>query len=174
LRLLTLFETYQDKWKSRRMARAAQNLLSVSFSLWRAAFLADKSGHRTEVFASAMAFLERIVADNAIAYAQDRQCNEWTFNYYTKNASAALQDLATNWPKLLAPYEARTRSPTERWTYCQDSLDKAITAFEGILTAPSPSAAQGQRSATREAAKQRRKMSREFTLAAKRGANESK
>ena len=43
LTLLTLFENYSEFWKERKTARAAQDLVSVAFSLWRAAFLAEKT-----------------------------------------------------------------------------------------------------------------------------------
>lgn len=38
LSLLKLFELYEDFWKSKDAAKAAQDLLAVAFSLWRAAF----------------------------------------------------------------------------------------------------------------------------------------
>src|SRR6266436_4940320 len=84
VRLLRLFMEYEEQWKTQRWARAAQDLLSVSFSLWRAAFLADKTAKRAAVFSHATDFLEKIIEDNAISYLQDRKCNEWTFNYYTR------------------------------------------------------------------------------------------
>src|SRR5271168_3806411 len=43
-----LFELYDDFWKGKEAAKAAQDLVAVAFSLWRAAFLAEKSGKRTE------------------------------------------------------------------------------------------------------------------------------
>ena len=75
--LLSLFMEYEAQWKTSHWARAAQDLLAVSFSLWRAAFLADKTAKRIAVVSHATEFLEKIVEDNAISYVQDRKCNEW-------------------------------------------------------------------------------------------------
>jgi hypothetical protein len=50
LRLLRLFEEHESTWKTSKFARAAQDLIAVSFSLWRAAFLADKTSKRADVF----------------------------------------------------------------------------------------------------------------------------
>src|SRR4051812_43100849 len=72
LRLLNLFEAHEDFWKSKEASRAAQDLVAVAFSLWRAAFLAEKSGKRSEVFAHGREFLRRIIEDNAISYVQDK------------------------------------------------------------------------------------------------------
>src|SRR3569833_1345530 len=99
LRLLRLFEEHADQWKTTKWARAAHALLSASFSLWRAAFLADKSGLRDMVFSQAREFLERIVEDNAISYTQDRKSREWTFDYYSRNARSSLEILAKYWPE---------------------------------------------------------------------------
>ncbi|WP_437309493.1 hypothetical protein [Sorangium sp. So ce388] len=165
LRLLALFTTYRAKWISQRGARTAQNLLAVTFSLWRAAFLADKKATRAEVFDDAVEFLERLIADNAISYPQDRKSNEWTFNFYTKNAKAALRELADSGFSLVKvkPYEEQIRTPIERWEYCQDLLDEAIAGIEAAVTAPRRGAKQAERARTKHAKKERRKISRSFT-----------
>lgn len=174
LRLLTSFKEHREKWTSKRKARAAQSLLAVTFSLWRAAFLAEKTGKRTEVFSAAVEFLERLIVDNAIAYPQDRRSNEWTFNYYTKNAKAALQELAASWPSLVGPYDEKTRPSVERWDYCQNMLDEAVIAFEKDVTSPQSFSTSIARRTIREARKERRKRSREFTLADKQNEGASK
>jgi hypothetical protein len=133
LRLLRLFTEYEEKWKTQKFARAAQDLLSASFSLWRAAFLADKTGQRTRVFADGKEFLEKIIEDNAISYPQDRRCKEWTFNYYTRNARSALQVLGKYWSDQVPAYEGKTRTPRARWEYCQELLDTAVTRFDELL-----------------------------------------
>jgi hypothetical protein len=57
LKLLTLFEGHTAFWKSQKNSRAAQELTAVAFSLWRAAFLAEKEGGRMLVLDSAKKFL---------------------------------------------------------------------------------------------------------------------
>jgi hypothetical protein len=47
--------------------------------LWRAAFLADKTGKRAVVFNHGRIFFEKIIKDNAISYPQDKTSREWTF-----------------------------------------------------------------------------------------------
>jgi hypothetical protein len=130
LRLLALFEKYETTWKTQKPSRAAQDLMAVAFSLWRAAFLADKSGSRQMVFAHGKDFLERLIEDNAISYIQDKTAREWTFNYYTRNARSSLQVLRQYWPDEVPAYVGAKRTATERWDYCQQLLDQAVAGFE--------------------------------------------
>jgi len=166
--LLGLFYEYDGQWKTQKWSRAAQELLSISFSLWRAAFLADKTAKRIDVFADGVEFLEKIIEDNAISYAQDKKCNEWTFNYYTRSARSALESLYRYWPKLAPKYEGKKRNPTERWDYCQELLDKAMGNFsaEARRLKDARNLAQSKR-ATRSAKKMRRKKVRAITLASR-------
>jgi hypothetical protein len=133
LKLLTLFEKHEDQWKTKKLSRAAQELIAVSFSLWRAAFLAEKTGRRRAVFDHGRKFLQRLVEDNAIAYPQDKDWREWTFNYYTRSARASLQQLAKFWQDVVPEYKGRTRKPKDRWDYCQELLDTAVANFEKLL-----------------------------------------
>jgi hypothetical protein len=133
LRLLRLFEEHEKKWKTKTVSRAAQELIAVVFSLWRAAFLADKTSKREAVFAHGKAFLKRMIEDNAISYLQDKSSREWTFNYYTRNARYSLQFLAQKWTGIVPAFQDKKRTPTERWDYCQDVLDEALTNFEAWL-----------------------------------------
>jgi hypothetical protein len=55
-----LFEAYEKQWTSRYDAPIAQDLIAVAFSLWRTAFLADKTGKRTEVFKDGKNFLRAV------------------------------------------------------------------------------------------------------------------
>jgi hypothetical protein len=172
LRLLRLFEEYEDKWKTKHWTSAAQELLSVTFSLWRAAFLADKTAKRAALFSHATDFLEKMIEDNAISYTQDRKCNEWTFNYYTWNASAALKTLHKSWPDQVPEYERQKRSPTERWRYCQELLNAAVERFETHLleiarAIETERKSRAQARETRLAAKARRRKVREFTFASR-------
>src|ERR1700733_7920587 len=130
VQLLTLFRQHEARWKTKKWSGAAQDLLSVSFSLWRAAFLADKTGQRSEVLDDAIEFLENIIEDNAISYPQDKRSKEWTFNYYTRNARAALENLHRFWPELVPEYEGKKRNARQRWEYCQELLQVAVAGFE--------------------------------------------
>ena len=74
--------------------REGQHLVAVAFSLWRAAFLADRTGSRQARSKNAEIFLHRMLADNAITY----DSREWTFNYYIDNARYRLEELKDLWP----------------------------------------------------------------------------
>jgi hypothetical protein len=134
LRLLTLFGKYESTWNSKKYARAAQDLVAVSFSLWRAAFLADKTSKRAAVFAHGRAFLKHVIEDNAISYLLDKNSREWTFNYYTRNARFSLKQLASSWKGVAAEFVDKTREPPKRWDYCQSLLDQAVANFETLLS----------------------------------------
>lgn len=164
LRLLTLFENHAAFWKAKKTSRAAQDLVAVAFSLWRAAFLAEKTGNRAQVFAHGRDFLIRIIEDNAISYVQDKNSREWTFNYYTKSARSSLTLMSNYWSEV-PKYDGKKRSPRERWDYCQELLDVAITNFEGrIAEAVSAKELQVTKRKTRDAAMRRRRKVRELTL----------
>src|SRR5437868_6737279 len=85
LRLFDTFEKYPEQAKNKEFHSQSQSLVAVGFSLWRAAFLADKTGMREAVFADARAFLAQLLTNNAVNYPQDRAAREWTFNYYMTN-----------------------------------------------------------------------------------------
>jgi hypothetical protein len=97
LKLFRLLEKHPDKMKSSDLSMVAQNLVAVCFSLWRAAFLADKTGTRHAVLQDARTFLGKMLTDNAITYPQDRSAREWTFNYYMNNAKDCLMHLSDRW-----------------------------------------------------------------------------
>lgn len=130
LKLLKLLEEHTDEWKAKRNAPIAQDLIAVAFSLWRAAFLADKSGKRSEVLSHGMVFLETVVRDNAIGFPQDKKSQEWTFNFYTRNARYALEHLHKLRSDIVPEYKLATRLPKVRWDYCQNLFDDTLTAFD--------------------------------------------
>lgn len=84
VRFFNLFETHSTKVRSKGFSTTSQRMVAVCFSLWRAAFLSDKTGKRSAVVDDAKTFLGKMLTDNAITYPQDR--STWTFNYYMVNA----------------------------------------------------------------------------------------
>jgi hypothetical protein len=139
LRLFNLFEKYPSKMKSRALSRTSQSFVAVCFSLWRAAFLADKTGKRIAVFEDAKAFLGKMLIDNAITYPQDRGAREWTFNYYMNNAIEALLRLSEKWNQiervLNEPRRIKkgTTLSQARWDRTQHTFDRAIDFLEKDL-----------------------------------------
>jgi hypothetical protein len=170
LRLLGLFQKYETTWKSKKYSRAAQDLIAVSFSLWRAAFLAEKNGKRSIVFEHGRDFLARVIEDNAISYPSDKGSLEWTFNYYTRHARSSLQQLAQFWKDIAPKYDGKKRKPAERWDYCQSLLDEAVTNFEALLTKQEAQrvGAVAAKIAQKEKRRKRKKV-REITFAARSG-----
>lgn len=164
LRLLGLFHDYPNFWKTKKYAQAAQDLTAVAFSLWRAAFLAQKTGKRTEVFAHAKIFFERVIEDNAISYPSDKTSREWTFNYYARNARSSLETLHASWPEICQKYVVVTRKPTDRWDYCQMLLECAVDKFESHLKSRSLTKAP-KRPPGVKSKHQKRAIVRELTLA---------
>jgi hypothetical protein len=133
LRLLKLLEGHAGEWRTKRNAAVAQDLIAVAFSLWRAAFLADKTGKRSEVLSHGKVFLETVVRDNAIGFPQDKKSQEWTFNFYTRNARYALEHLYKLRPDIVPEYTSATRPPKGRWDYCQKLLDETLTSFDTLF-----------------------------------------
>lgn len=147
VRLFNLFETHLTKVRSKRFSTISQRMVSVCFSLWRAAFLSDKTGKRSAVVDDAKAFLGKMLTDNAITYPQDRSTREWTFNYYIANAESVLLKLSANWKEIQDKIsEPRKRSKTKtvsmtRWNRYHDAFIIAMDRFEQALgEAPEPSA----------------------------------
>ena len=157
LKLLKILEEHASYWRAKRNAMVAQDLIAVTFSLWRAAFLADKTGKRSEVLKHGKEFLETVVRDNAIGFPQDKKSQEWTFNFYTRNAHYALEHLYKMRSDIIPQYRSATRAPKLRWEYCQDLLDEALTKIDDLLTLQIE---QTQASKAKKAAKATRKAQR--------------
>lgn len=133
LRLLILLEESEEEWKTKKYSRAAQDLVAIAFSLWRAAFLANKTGRRVEVFSQAKSFLEKLVEDNAISYVQDKASKEWTFNYYTRVARSSLRALHQFWPDVAPEYSGAGLNPADRWDYCHQMFEQVVVGFENLF-----------------------------------------
>jgi len=144
-RLFDTFEKYPDQAKSKVYRTHSQNLVAVGFSLWRAAFLADKTGQREAVFADARAFLAQLLTNNAINYPQDRASREWTFNYYMANANDALLRLSEKWGDIttvLSKYEKVAKGTTNsrrRWNRHQNAFEAALNFYANDLKVASES-----------------------------------
>lgn len=172
LNLLELFDAFPLRWRTKKFSRAAQDLVAIAFSLWRAAFLADKASERGEVFKAGRDFLEKVIEDNAIGFTQDKNSRAWTFNYYTRNARSALEHLHAMFPQNAPTYDTGPkRNATQRWDYCQDLFDQAVLGFETsfkreILRKDSKRAKQ----ARKEVQQRQRKTVRQLTKASRQSA----
>lgn len=131
--LLDFIQKHPAKCVKADFSLTAQNLMGVCFSLWRAAFLADKTGNKGESLKSATSFLGQIIQNNTIGFTQDRNDREWTFNYYINNARHLLQTLPMNHRDLVPGWTVKKRTPTERWDYIQGMLSQTVARFGEAL-----------------------------------------
>ena len=129
LSLLLTFEAYPDQISEAPYDGYAQQLVAIAFSLWRAAFLADRSPLREDRIDAAEQFLRRMLADNAIGYSQDVEWRDWTFNYYTQDAKLRLEKLEEDWDELvlgdLYPPKGK-RTSRNRWDLLHTAFDQAL------------------------------------------------
>ena len=143
VKLFGLFDKYEDKIKQRDdFAQFAYNLVAICFSLWRAAFLADKMDNKEELFQNAKAFLEKILIDNAITYPTDRNAREWTFSYYVISAGDRLRELP--WKSLKEfmaneiPKRATLTWSQHRWDIHQKAFEIAVECLRSELESGAP------------------------------------
>ena len=109
------------------------SLTSVSFSLWRAVFLADRSDIQGSDLSHAVQFLEMLISDNAISYVQDKTAREWTFIYYVNNARMRLMSISKV-AEILPDYQNPIGDPTKAtWEYLQNATDLAVKNFSKTL-----------------------------------------
>jgi hypothetical protein len=70
-------------------------LIGAAFSLWRAVFLAETVRDVVKIHRSQEAFLQKVITDNAITFADDRDNRHWTVEYYLENAKFRLVQAIT-------------------------------------------------------------------------------
>jgi len=149
LKLYTLLCDHSEQMVTPEWSAKAQHLVAACFSLWRAAFLADKGVKRSEVQAHARTFLAKMLVDNAITYPQDRSTRNWTFNYYMNNATNELVILSKDWPDIAAVLKKKARAvavingkikkiklktaPQRRWNKTQRAFETAVECLEKAL-----------------------------------------
>jgi hypothetical protein len=135
LKLYSMMLDYKEQIRKKKLATDAQDLAAVCFSLWRAVFLADRTGKLQNKMTDVEHFVAKMLTDNAIAFAQDRGAREWTFNYYIDNALFRLEKLQKYWSPLKnVPLKPSNRTPRKRWDCLQDAFEEALQLFERELT----------------------------------------
>jgi hypothetical protein len=71
------------------------HLIGAAFSLWRAVFLADTFRDHVTIHRDQKAFLEKVISDNAITFADDKNNRHWTVDYYLENAKFRIAQAST-------------------------------------------------------------------------------
>jgi hypothetical protein len=118
------------------LADFAQGLVSVCFSLWRAVFLSDISDYEHGNVTDAKSFLGNLLLHNMVAYPQDRNMRDWTFEYYVNNARHRLEKISDARNDILpAALVARmlTGHSKDYWEQQHNACVIAVRNFEAIL-----------------------------------------
>jgi hypothetical protein len=136
--LYEIIDSYRDiVLPDVELMKAAQDLLGIAFSLWRAVFLSDTTGDYEDQIADAEKFLVSLIADNTVLYVTDKNARNWSFRYYLDNAVYRLRELAASRLALVdgADLARMAESEKDEWLHAQESLTKAIARFETIFRA---------------------------------------
>lgn len=126
-------------WQYRKLGYEAKTLVSIGFSLWRAAFLADKTGDLNETNEHSVYFLGEMLETNAINFAQDKKARGFTFNYYLANVRFRLKEFKDDNPsfnidaRLTKKGGLMKLKPAERWRAYQEAFNDAVAYFEKRL-----------------------------------------
>jgi hypothetical protein len=134
-KLYELIQSNSRCWSS-DLGYDVKTLISIGFSLWRAAFLADKTGHLTETNDHSMVFFGEMLETNAIAFVQDKKARGFTFNYYLANVRFRLAEYKTDHEsfhvdqRLLSRGKLAREKPRKRWELYQAAFSDAVEHFE--------------------------------------------
>lgn|ERR1043166_7656734 len=135
-----LYELLTPKkcWENKKLGYQAKTLISIGFALWRAAFLADKSGRLKETNEHATYFLGEMLETNAISFQQDKKARGFTFNYYLADVRFRLAEFKKDNDfqvdeRLLKRGMLNKMKPTERWRAFQQAFKDAVNHFEARL-----------------------------------------
>jgi len=109
-RMFVLYRDNKELPKSHKAHLSAQEkdewypinrMMGAAFSLWRSAFLTQASSSRQKVYDHTLEFIGKVLAQNAISFADDHRMCELTIVYYNANARYRIERLYQRAPKLL-------------------------------------------------------------------------
>jgi hypothetical protein len=138
LDLLTLLDRDRPIRAAKKGARNPYDLLvGVTFSLWRAVFLVEATNDWEAALANAETFLEKMIRDNAIGYADDWNNRKWSFGFYVDNARYRLNEFAELVPEFKASAafdrlskEDSFKSPFWYWRGLCEALRETISILQ--------------------------------------------
>jgi len=134
---LQLYELMLSQSATTEQRKQMLELAAVAFSLWRAAFLADRKAGTEARTVHAREFVLKMLTDNSIAFAQDRAGRNWTFSYYIDNAYHRLEKLKMSSFPGIGPLVPSTRkvprTARRRWDCLQDGLEVALAVLQKQL-----------------------------------------
>jgi hypothetical protein len=127
-------ENLEKLREDHNLATLGVSLVAVSFNLWRAVFLVDVDDGRADRVDHAVSFLKTLIADNTIAYTQDKNARGWACLSYINNASFRLSALAKDSPEILPNFERFTTvTVKELWEHMQTNTDLAVGNYANAL-----------------------------------------
>lgn len=101
-------------------------LVGAAFSLWRAVFLADTFRNYEAIQKSQLGFLEKLLSDNSISFADDKNNRGWSVGYYLENSKLRLVQAAH-----YSDAHSKTKLTEELRSYLHLSAwDKDLIRFE--------------------------------------------
>jgi hypothetical protein len=124
----TLLALYEHVSRCSDQDDLIDDLIASAFSLWRAVFLAEIDRDWNSVNKGQRDFLAKVIADNAISYADDKSTRAWSVAYYLDNAKFRLdgpsQDLFGESPRLAFVHTAHGAASVTRneWDCVHDYL----------------------------------------------------
>jgi hypothetical protein len=138
--LYELLLTTPKCWKNRKLEYEAKTLISIGFSLWRAAFLANRPEKQARTNKHATWLLGEMLETNAISFPQDRKSKAFTFNFYIANVRFRLKEFKEDNrdfkvdERLLEKWKLpKTMSHEDRWLLYQEAFADAVKYFEDRL-----------------------------------------
>lgn len=137
----TLFALYKYVSSGSEVHRHTDDLIASAFSLWRAVFLAETDRDWSSVNKGQRDFLAKVIADNAISYADDKSTRAWSVAYYLDNAKFRLdgpsQDLFDESPPLTFQHtkHGATAATRDEWDKVHDYLRVLINKICGTALA---------------------------------------
>jgi hypothetical protein len=117
-------------------------LVSVSFSLWRVAFLTEMRPRTwPEALRDAQELLENVLKNNAVLFTTEQHLQGWTGGYYLNNARLRLRDVLDR--EVLAQRVGREEleavtaielvreNPTETWNRLFEIAERVLGRLTG-------------------------------------------
>ncbi len=118
-------------------------MIGAAFSLWRSAFLTQASSNRQKIYDHTKEFVGKLLAQNAISFADDHKMCELTIVYYNANARYRIERLMDRNSTLVEKYlsvraieemkikgTADTLEEKEHWAMLYDALKDCFEDYE--------------------------------------------
>jgi hypothetical protein len=117
-------------------------LVSISFSLWRVAFLTEMRPRTwPEALHDSQELLENVLRSNAVLFTTEQQLQGWTGGYYLNNARLRLRDVldrevlaqraGRDELEAVAAIELVRENPTETWNRLYEITERVLGRLTG-------------------------------------------